>query len=211
MRRVSPRWLLALVLGSGCGRDSGPAPGTGLASLEAPDLGPVVARVGDVPIHAAEVAAQAQRSGRPPPPGAGTISSVFQLLVERARQRVVVKINRDPTADALLVQRLLGAGNLEPKLRPQDIPEEELRRAYRAGEDPLRAAADGGGRVAQRLHGSGHETRAAGAGAGDRPPAGATPGPESSAQHRGVRRRCHHPALERAEGELLALLAGADG
>jgi hypothetical protein len=128
VRRVSPRWLLVLVLGSGCGRDSGPTPGTGPTSLEAPDLGPVMARVGDIPIHASEVTAQAQRTGRPPRQALDDLIR-FQLLAERARLRLSAKVDPDPGADAVLVQRLLER-DLEPKLRPQDIPDEDLRRAY---------------------------------------------------------------------------------
>lgn len=129
MRRVSPRWLVALGLAwaAGCGDRPGPAP-AGTASLEAPDLGAVVARVGDVAIHASEVAAQAQRTGRPARQALDDLIR-FQLLAARARQRLGPKGDPDPGLDALLVQRLLER-DLEPTLRPQDIPDEDLHRAY---------------------------------------------------------------------------------
>ena len=130
---MSPPLVLALVLDlvpiAGCGRPTGPASGSGTsASLAAPDLGPVVARVGDMPIHASEVAAQAQRSGRPPRQALDDLIR-FQLLAERARQRSGGLVDPGPPSDSLLVQRLLER-DIEPALRPQDIPEEDLRRAY---------------------------------------------------------------------------------
>jgi hypothetical protein len=131
VRRVSPPLFVALVLVpiAGCGRPIGPSSGTGTAaSLTAPDLGPVVARVGEVPIHAAEVTAQAQRTGRPARQALDELIR-FQLLAERARQRPGPASAPEPPPDSLLVQRLLER-DLEPALRPQDIPDEDLRRAY---------------------------------------------------------------------------------
>ena len=127
MRRVSPHLLSVLVLVSStaCGRQSEPAPG---AVLAAADLGAVVARVGQVPIHASEMAAQAQKTGRPPRQALDDLIR-FQLLAERARARPGAKDDPEPATDALLVQRLLER-DLEPTLRPQDIPDEDLRRAY---------------------------------------------------------------------------------
>jgi hypothetical protein len=129
VRRVSPHVLpvLVLVASAGCGRGSEPARGSG-AVLTAPDLGPVVARVGQVPIHASEVTAQAQKTGQPPRQALDGLIR-FQLLAERARQRPGPKGDPDPALEALLVQRLLER-DLEPTLRPQDIPDEDLRRAY---------------------------------------------------------------------------------
>ena len=130
MRMLSPRWQAALNLAvalfaAGCDRGK-PAPGSATGILPSPDLGSVVARVGQVPIHAAEVAAQAQKTGQPPRQALDQLIR-FQLLAERARQRPGAAV--EPASDALLVQRLLER-DLEPTLRPQDIPDEDLRRAY---------------------------------------------------------------------------------
>jgi hypothetical protein len=118
---------LVLAWAPGCGSrpDRPPAAGT---ALPAPDLGPVVARVGDMPIHASEVAAQAQRTGRPIRQALDELIR-FQLLAERARLQLGAKADPGPPADTLLVQRLLER-DLEPNLRPRDIPDEDLRRAY---------------------------------------------------------------------------------
>jgi hypothetical protein len=160
-----------------------------------------------MPIHAAEVTAQAQRTGSPPRQALDDLIR-FQLLVERARQRVAGKTDRDPTADPLLVQRLLER-DLEPTLRPQDIPDEELRRAYEQVKTYY---------VRPRMVEVGLLSVYTGPNMKPAPRARAQETARLLEQHlarnpRAPSRRSPPlppPALERAEGELLALLAGAD-
>jgi hypothetical protein len=95
------------------------------------DLGPVVARVAEVPIFAGEVSAQAARSATTPRAALDQLIA-FHLLAERSRERQPWP----PAAGAterlrkeVLVQRLLER-ELEPHLRPEDISDPELRVLY---------------------------------------------------------------------------------
>jgi hypothetical protein len=91
----------------------------------APDLGAVVARVGEVPIFAAEVSAQAAHTGKPPRAALDDLVAQH-LLAERARSSWPPT---SPEAAALrkqvLVQRLLER-ELEPVLHVENIPDREL-------------------------------------------------------------------------------------
>ncbi len=94
-----------------------------------PDLGAVVARVGQVPIFAKQVEAQAKKIGIP-------VRSALQdlidsnLLAEAARQRnYPIAGSSDPDVRSALVQRLLEK-ELEPNLRPESIPDSDLLPLY---------------------------------------------------------------------------------
>jgi hypothetical protein len=92
----------------------------------APDLGAVVARVGEVPIFAAEVSAQASHTGKSPRAALDDLIALH-LLAERAREAW------PPQAPELrkqvLVQRLLER-ELEPTLAPENVPDVDLRPFY---------------------------------------------------------------------------------
>jgi hypothetical protein len=99
----------------------------------APDLGPIVARVGEVPIFAAEVVAQAERTGKAPRLALDDLVA-FHLLAEKARATGVQPDAVTAIPHELLVQRLLER-EFEPSTRPSDIPDDELRRLYERGKD----------------------------------------------------------------------------
>ena len=98
------------------------------------DLGAVVARVGEVPIFAAEVEAQMQSSGKTSHQALEDLIA-FHLLAERTRE---VGIQPDDFAGGLprelLVQRLLER-EFEPHTRADDIGDDDLRRVYERGKD----------------------------------------------------------------------------
>jgi hypothetical protein len=94
-----------------------------------PDLGPVVARVGDNPIFASEVRAQSERSGKPLRAALEDLIR-FQLLAERARERgIAAQITTSQVPASLLVQRLIER-EFEPGADPEDLPDQELKRLY---------------------------------------------------------------------------------
>jgi hypothetical protein len=101
-----------------------------------PELGAVVARVGEVPVYAAEVAEQAAHTGRSPRAALEDLI-VLHLLAERLRPRWPPQ-DRDQEARALeremLVQRLLER-DFEAHARPQDLPEAAVRALYEAARD----------------------------------------------------------------------------
>jgi hypothetical protein len=120
-----------------CGGDArAPQGGRAIAWVPEPtaDLGAVVARVGEVPIFAAEVEAQMQSSGKPSHQALEDLIT-FHLLAERTREG---GIQPDDFAGALprelLVQRLLER-EFEPHARPSDIGDDDLRRVYERGKD----------------------------------------------------------------------------
>jgi hypothetical protein len=92
------------------------------------EFGPVVARVGEDAIYAAEVKAQAERDGTSARQAVDDLIR-FHLLAQRARGAV-------PTPDGVQksasVQRLVER-ELEPQLTPEAIPESELRALYQRG------------------------------------------------------------------------------
>jgi peptidyl-prolyl cis-trans isomerase C len=131
---VDWRWLALGAVGLAACRSpvSSSAPGGAAASWaveNAPDLGPVVARVGQSPVFAAEVRAQSQRSGKPPREALDELIR-FQLLAERARTRgIAPPVAGDPASRALLVQRLIER-EFEPSVDPGQLSEQELRSVY---------------------------------------------------------------------------------
>lgn len=102
----------------------------------APGMGQVVARVGEVPIYAAEVAGQAARTGKPPRAALADLIDLH-LLAERLRDRWPPQ-ERDDEARVLeremLVQRLLER-DFEPTIRPEDMPDSAVRALYDAAID----------------------------------------------------------------------------
>lgn len=126
MRPACARWLV-MVLALGCSR---PAPGLGAGPVwvpaAAPALGDIVARVGEVPVFAAEVAEQARRTGRSPREALETLIA-FNLLAERARAGGLVPADLD--VRPMLVQRLLER-DFEPGTVVANVPEPEIRRWY---------------------------------------------------------------------------------
>jgi hypothetical protein len=98
------------------------------------DLGDVVARVGQVPIFARQVEAEAKRTGKP-------LRSVLEdriadyLLTEYARLHGHASATAsDPDVQSALVQRLLEK-ELEPNLRPEATPDSDLRPLYERGRE----------------------------------------------------------------------------
>jgi PPIC-type PPIASE domain len=93
------------------------------------DRGPVVARVGEIPIYAADVAAQAAATKKPARAALDELIA-FQLLAERHR---AAWPPADPAAEQtrreILVQRLLER-EFEPKVRLEDLPDAEVRKLY---------------------------------------------------------------------------------
>lgn len=102
----------------------------------APGLGPVVARVGEVPIFAAEVSGQAARTGKAPKQALADLIELH-LLAERVKPRWPA-LARDSEARALeqemLVQRLLER-EFEPVTRLQDMPDSVVKVIYDASVD----------------------------------------------------------------------------
>jgi hypothetical protein len=122
--------LAAVCLLTACAAERKPATPAASAPAPAPDLGPVVARVGGHPIHVADVRAQAARDGVAPRVALDRLVAVL-LLAERAREGAVAggASGLPPGGAQLLVQRLLER-DFEPHTRPEDVPEQDLRAAY---------------------------------------------------------------------------------
>jgi hypothetical protein len=108
-----------------------PAPAQPWVPQPAPGLGPTVARVGEVPIFAAEVAAQAARAGETPRQALAELIELH-LLAERMRAHWPPQAH-DPQARALeqeiLVQRLLER-DFETVSGPKDMPDSAVRVLY---------------------------------------------------------------------------------
>jgi len=99
-----------------------------------PDLGSVVARVGDVPIFGKQVEAAAKRTGVPLREALDALVD-FNLLAERARrERWRPAKSSDEEVESILVQRFLER-ELEPKLRPDAVPDSVLRPLYERAKD----------------------------------------------------------------------------
>jgi hypothetical protein len=95
----------------------------------APDLGPVVARVGPNPVYAAEVRAQSLHSGKPSREALDELIR-FHLLAERARERgIAAQVAPDQVPRSLLVQRLVER-DFEPAVGISDLGDVELRDVY---------------------------------------------------------------------------------
>jgi len=101
-----------------------------------PDLGPVVARVGEVPIFAAEVKGQAARTGAAPREALADLIRLH-LLAEQVRGQWARR-DRDPQVrtveQEILVQRILER-DFEAKHRPEDMPDSAVRVLYDAAID----------------------------------------------------------------------------
>lgn len=111
-----------------CGCSTAPAPERPWTPDTPDDRGAIVAKVGDTPIFAAEVAAVAKERGKTPREALNDLLG-FHLLAERARESGV-----RPPADLsgerrALVQRFLER-RFEPTTRPEDMPDEVLLRIY---------------------------------------------------------------------------------
>jgi hypothetical protein len=127
--------VLAL-LGGGlaCARSApGPAAAVAWSPEPAPDLGAVVARVGEVPIFAGEVRAQALRTGKPARAALDELVG-FHLLAEKARALGIEPDAAAAVPAELLVQRLIER-DFEAVTRPADLPEQDLRRSYERARD----------------------------------------------------------------------------
>jgi hypothetical protein len=99
-----------------------------------PDLGDVVARVGQVPIYGSQVMAEAKRTGKSPRESLEDLVA-FNLLAERARRDGLHPAGiSEPDVKGALVQRLLER-ELEPKLRPEAVPDSALRPLYERAKD----------------------------------------------------------------------------
>jgi hypothetical protein len=126
-------WALAVFLsaaaGSACGRR--PASALPWTPTPAPDLGEVVARVGEVPIFAGDVAAQAARAHRTARAALEELVALH-VLAERARSSEPWPPAGPEAAELrkqTMVQRLLER-EFEPATRPEDITDPELRVLY---------------------------------------------------------------------------------
>jgi hypothetical protein len=120
----------------GLGGCKPPPSGRPWVPAPAPGLGAVVARVGEVPIFAAEVAAQAAHTGKPPRAALDDLIALH-LLAEHLRARWPSQED-DAEARALeremLVQRLLER-DFEASTRPQDMPDAVVKVIYDASVD----------------------------------------------------------------------------
>jgi hypothetical protein len=123
--------LIVMAALGGCGRKT-VATGRPWIPTAPADLGPVVARVAGVPIFAAEVKAQAERSGKS---ARGALDELiaFHLLAEHARGSQPWPppgVGAEELRKGILVQRMLER-ELEPGIRgPDDISDPELRVLY---------------------------------------------------------------------------------
>lgn len=126
---VDSRSSWALVLGlAACTRAQPPSQPHWHPSA-APDLGPVVARVGGVPIFARQVLAEAKRSGMPAREALASIVDA-NVLAEGARSRGWVPTTPDDfEVESALVQRLVER-DLESSFAPSAMPDKDLRPLY---------------------------------------------------------------------------------
>jgi hypothetical protein len=117
---------------AGCGRQ--PAASKAWVPQPAPGMGAVVARVGEVPIFAAEVSGQAAHTGKSPREALSDLIELH-LLAERLRPKWPPS---DETARAIeremVVQRLLER-DFEAVTRPEDLPDAAVRVLYDAALD----------------------------------------------------------------------------
>ena len=93
------------------------------------DLGSVVARVGSVPIHAHEVAAEAARSRSTPRDALGELISLH-LLAEKAHRETPFRPDwSDPELRSALAERLIER-DFWPQVQRDSVPDQELRTVY---------------------------------------------------------------------------------
>jgi hypothetical protein len=126
VRRLVPL-LLILVL-SGCPR-SKQAMDAEWVPVAVPDLGKVVARVGQVPIYAAQVLAEAKKTGTSPREALEALVERFLLAEQVRRQGWRPATREDSEVRSAMVQRLLER-ELEPTQRAEAIPDRVLRPFY---------------------------------------------------------------------------------
>src|SRR2546423_967125 len=129
MTRSKP--LLLAGAFTACARRPAQAPAVPWTPAPAPDLGAPVGRVGEVPIYAAEVAAQAARTGKSPRAALDDLVA-FHLLAERARAAAPWPPGSDEASalrKEVLVQRLVER-EVEPASRPGDLPDSEIQALY---------------------------------------------------------------------------------
>jgi hypothetical protein len=120
-------WVLLLGVAS-CSGPSEALP-AGWVPVAAPDLGEVVARVGEVPIFAKQVLAEAARSGKTPRAALAALVD-GDLVAEAARGRGHrMPLTDDPDVKSAMVERLLER-ELEPSLQVSAIPDPALRPLY---------------------------------------------------------------------------------
>jgi len=117
---------LAIGLAIGCRRDLRPPP-------EGEGSGPIVARVGAVPITAPQVAAQMARA-----PGLTARQALDQRITFEVLAQAAARDPAGPTPEdvqerkRLEVERLVER-EIEPQLRPESIPEADVRALYQRG------------------------------------------------------------------------------
>jgi hypothetical protein len=125
--RFGPLALLSVGFAA-CGSRT-PSADSDFVPLPVSDLGPVVARIGDVPLYGIQVLAEAKRSGKTPREALSDLV-VFHLLAERARRADWRPVgSSDPNVKSALVQRLLER-DLEPRLRVEAVPDSVIRPLY---------------------------------------------------------------------------------
>jgi hypothetical protein len=125
--------LILLLSSVGCARGGAPAE-TQWIPDRAADLGAVVARVGSVPIYAHEVEAQAVLSHGTPREALAELVSLH-LLAEGAHRRERFHPDwSDPELRSALAERLIER-EIMPQLRPDEVPEPELRAIYQRAID----------------------------------------------------------------------------
>lgn len=133
VRRALPLFFSSFLMVMGCG-PRGQVADPDWVPVPAADLGAVVARVGDVPIHAAQVLAEAKREGTSPRQALAALVD-RQLLAEQARRDGWRPASAsDPDVRTVLVQRILER-DIEPKLRAEAIPDSVLRPIYDRARD----------------------------------------------------------------------------
>ena len=102
--------------------------------LPSADLGAVVARVGQVPILARQIESEAKRSGKPARAALEDLIAT-NLLAEYARQRgFLLTSPADHDVQSAFAQRLLEK-ELNPTMRPEAIPDSDLRPIYDKARD----------------------------------------------------------------------------
>jgi hypothetical protein len=102
--------------------------------VPAPELGAVVARVGQVPIYASQVVAEARRAGKPPRAALDDLVASHLLAEEARRDGWRPVASSEPDVRSALVQRLLER-ELEPHLRAEAVPDHVLRLIYDRAKD----------------------------------------------------------------------------
>jgi parvulin-like peptidyl-prolyl cis-trans isomerase-like protein len=111
---------------AGCGR---PDQSRSWSPVPVPALGAVVARVGEVPIFAAEVAGQAARTGKPPRQALDDLIELH-LLAERLRDRWPPADEGSRALERELVVQRLVEREFEAHSRPEDMPDSVVRVIY---------------------------------------------------------------------------------